>query len=99
MEPLGESQQPRGKHRSAQPAQKPKRSFRERLRAVLRAVLRYRPHTWRDIVLGIFLTVVGASAVRGDLGLRDTLGLVALGLFGLAYTVVSFREYVRNSRR
>lgn len=88
-----------GRHRDIQSHSPARPVLLPWLRGLGRGILRYRPSTWRDFVLGVFLVVVGASAFRGGTGAWERLGLIAIGALGLLWAVVSMRHHLDGQRR
>lgn len=88
-----------GRHRDPTPRHHPRPLLLPWLRNLGHGILRYRPSTWRDILLGAFLVVVGTAALRGDRGAWERLALVAIGLLGLLWIVVTARQYVTEPRK
>lgn len=88
-----------GRHRDTQSHPRAQPVLLPWLRVLGRGILRYRPATWRDLVLGVFLVVAGASAFRGDTGAWERVGLIAIGALGLLWAVVSMRHHLDGPRR
>lgn len=70
-------------------SRKPRRSFWRGLGGFLLHFVK--PDDWRSLTIGVFLTLVGLGAVlnRGGRSFWELAGLVAIGLFGVAYTAAS----------
>lgn len=70
-------------------SRKPRRGFWRGLGGFL--LYFAKPNDWRALTVGVFLTLVGLGGVLNSAGrsLWELLGLVAIGLFGLVYTVAS----------
>lgn len=70
-------------------SRKPRRSFWRGLGGFLLHFVK--PNDWRALTVGVFLIMVGIGGVLNSGGRSswELLGLVAIGLFGLAYTTAS----------